>query len=80
MTPIELLAFEARGWRHAGRKELAITTELGLTPVSYYRQLLAAAHDPAGMAAHPAVAARVRRLAQPAPARSHRRWATAAGH
>lgn len=35
MSAPELLAFEVRGWVHAGRDELAITTERGLTSLNY---------------------------------------------
>nr|WP_246232791.1 DUF3263 domain-containing protein [Nakamurella aerolata] len=59
-----LLAFEERPWRHAGAKEAAIRDDLGLSPVRYYQQLLAELDDPAAIAAHPATAARLRRLMQ----------------
>lgn len=59
-----LLAFEERPWRHAGAKETAIRDDLGLSPVRYYQQLLAELDDPAAIAAHPATAARLRRLMQ----------------
>lgn len=73
MTPAELLAFEARGWLHAGAKERAIREELGLSPVGYYVALLAAASSAEGVAADAVTAARVRRLAVPR-GRSGARW------
>jgi len=54
----ELLPFESRGWIHAGPKEQAIRTDLGLSPTRYYLLLTKAMNGPAEVAEYPATAAR----------------------
>lgn len=59
-TDRAVLDLEGRFWRHAGVKEDAIRTELGLSWVRYYQRLSRLADDPAAVAYAPAVTARVR--------------------
>lgn len=59
---LAILAFEAEWRRHAGAKEEAIRSELGLSPARYY-QLLGRLIDTAEAQAHdPMLVKRLRRL------------------
>lgn len=72
VTPADLLAFEARWPRHTPEKGAAIR-RLGIHEVRYYQLLLRAASSPAGIAADPITARRVReRGARTAAARGRR--------
>lgn len=59
MTVDEVLAFEARTWRHTGAKDHAIRVTFGVSPVAYRVRLLEVLRDPAATRARPDV---VRRL------------------
>lgn len=74
--PLDVLAFEARAWLHAGAKEQAIAAELGVTATRYYQLLRAALLDPTACAEHPVTAARLHRiLFERDTQRSQVRWA-----
>ena len=73
---LAILAFEAEWRRHAGAKEEAIRSELGLSPARYY-QLLGRLIDTADAQAHdPMLVKRLRRLRD---ARAQARIGRAAG-
>ncbi|MGA7148437.1 MAG: DUF3263 domain-containing protein [Microbacterium sp.] len=73
---LAILAFEAEWRRHAGAKEEAIRSELGLSPARYY-QLLGRLIDTAEAQAHdPMLVKRLRRLRD---ARTAARVSRAAG-
>lgn len=73
---LAILGFEAEWRRHAGAKEEAIRSELGLSPARYY-QLLGRLIDTADAQAHdPMLVKRLRRLRD---ARTHARVRHAAG-
>lgn len=77
VTPADALAFESRGWVHAGAKEQAIVTDLGITVTRYYSLLRDALLDPTVCAQHPTVAARLHRILFERPRqRSRVRWAS----
>lgn len=59
---LALLDFEARTYRHQGRKESDALDELGLSPARYYRRLNWLLDQPAAMAARPVLVARLRRV------------------
>lgn len=58
MTPQTLLAFEQKWPRHNGTKDLAIRSELGITPARFYQLLGRAAKTVEGIASDP-IAARI---------------------
>jgi hypothetical protein len=58
----QILAFEARWWKHAGSKEQAIRDTFGLGSTRYYQLLNALLDDPAALAHNPVVVGRLRRL------------------
>jgi hypothetical protein len=73
---LALLAFEGEWRRHAGAKEEAIRSDLGMSPARYY-QLLGRLIDTAEAQAHdPMLVKRLRRLRD---ARAAARTARAAG-
>lgn len=57
-----ILAFERRWWRHAGMKEDAIRSELGLTAIRYYQVLNALIDSQAALEHDPVLVGRLRRL------------------
>lgn len=57
-----ILAFEARRFKNAGRKEQAIRDEFGISPTQYFQILNALLDDPAALAHDPTLVARLRRL------------------
>jgi hypothetical protein len=57
-----VLDFEMRPWKHAGAKEEAIRSALGLSPTGYHQILNALLDDPAALAYRPALVARLRRV------------------
>ena len=59
-----ILAFERQWWRHAGAKEQAIRTELGLSAARYYQLLGALIDSPAALAADPMLIKRLQRVRQ----------------
>ena len=59
---IEILAFEARWWKHAGAKEQAIRDTFGLSSTRYYQLLNALLDNPAAMERDPVLVGRLRRL------------------
>lgn len=59
---LALLDFEARTYRHQGRKESDVLDELGLSPARYYRRLNWLLDQPAAMVARPVLVARLRRV------------------
>ncbi|MCO8274379.1 DUF3263 domain-containing protein [Actinoplanes sp. TRM 88003] len=58
----QILAFEARWWKHAGSKEQAIRDTFGLGSTRYYQLLNALLDDPAALAHDPVLVGRLRRL------------------
>lgn len=64
VTPADLLTFKAAHPHHTPSKEQRIRRELGVTPTRYVVLLHRAAADPAGIAAHPITARRVRERAE----------------
>lgn len=57
-----ILAFEARWQRHAGVKEEAIRTELGMAPARYYQLLGRIVDSPDALAHDPLLVNRLRRI------------------
>jgi hypothetical protein len=68
----QILAFEARWWKHAGAKEQAIRDTFGLSSTRYYQLLNALLDNPAAMEHDPVLVGRLRRL-RSTRARSRRR-------
>ncbi|GIF11138.1 uncharacterized protein DUF3263 [Actinoplanes teichomyceticus] len=68
----EILAFEARWWKHAGAKEQAVRDTFGLSSTRYYQLLNALLDNPAALAHDPVLIGRLRRL-RSARARTRRR-------
>ena len=68
----QILAFEARWWKHAGSKEQAIRDTFALSATRYYQLLNGLLDNPAALAAEPVVVSRLRRL-RSTRARSRRR-------
>jgi hypothetical protein len=64
LTPAAAIAWEEQHqfWRHAGAKEAASRAEFDVGAVPFYAALRVALHDPECILAHPATAARLRRI------------------
>ena len=58
----QILAFEARWWKHAGSKEQAIRDTFGLSSTRYYQLLNALLDNPAALQHDPVLVGRLRRL------------------
>jgi hypothetical protein len=58
----EILAFEARWWKHAGSKEQAIRDTFGLSSTRYYQLLNALIDKPEATEHDPVLVGRLRRL------------------
>ena len=58
----QMLAFEARWWRHAGAKEQAIRDTFGLSSTRYYQLLNGLLDNPAALERDPVLVGRLRRL------------------
>ena len=58
----DVLAFEARWWKHRGAKEQAMKDELGLSVTRYYQLLGAIVEKPEALEADPLTVNRVCRL------------------
>jgi hypothetical protein len=58
----QILAFEARWWKHAGSKEQAIRDAFGLSSTRYYQLLNALLDKPAAVEQDPVLVGRLRRL------------------
>jgi hypothetical protein len=58
----QILAFEARWWKHAGSKEQAIRDTFGLSATRYYQLLNGLLDNPAALERDPVLVARLRRL------------------
>lgn len=58
----QILAFEARWWKHAGSKEQAIRDSFGLSSTRYYQLLNALLDNPDALAEDPVLIGRLRRL------------------
>ena len=56
-----VLDFERKRWKHAGAKEEAIRSELGLSPTNYFQILNALLDDPAALAYNPTLVGALRR-------------------
>ena len=59
---LQILAFEARWWKHAGAKEQAIRDTFDLGSTRYYQLLNALLDNPAAMEHDPVLVGRLRRL------------------
>ena len=68
----QILAFEARWWKHAGSKEQAIRDTFGLGSTRYYQLLNALLDNPAALEHDPVLVGRLRRL-RSSKARTRRR-------
>ena len=69
---LQILAFEARWWKHAGSKEQAIRDTFGLGSTRYYQLLNALLDNPAALEHDPVLVGRLRRL-RSSKARTRRR-------
>ena len=69
---LEILAFEARWWKHAGAKEQAIRDSFGLSSTRYYQLLNGLLDKPEAIEQDPVLVGRLRRL-RATRARSRRR-------
>jgi Protein of unknown function (DUF3263) len=58
----QILAFEAKWWKHAGAKEQAIRDAFGLSATRYYQLLNVLLDNPAALAKDPVLVGRLRRL------------------
>jgi hypothetical protein len=58
----QILAFEARWWKHAGAKEQAIRDTFGLSSTRYYQLLSGLLDNPAALERDPVLVGRLRRL------------------
>jgi hypothetical protein len=58
----QILAFEAKWWKHAGSKEQAIRDSFGLSSTRYYQLLNGLLDNPAALAHDPVLIGRLRRL------------------
>ncbi|GAA4594035.1 hypothetical protein BJY16_001188 [Actinoplanes octamycinicus] len=68
----QILAFEAKWWKHAGAKEQAIRDTFDLSSTRYYQVLNALLDNPAALERDPVLIGRLRRL-RSARARTRRR-------
>jgi hypothetical protein len=68
----QILAFEAKWWKHAGSKEQAIRDTFDLSSTRYYQLLNALLDNPAALEHDPVLIGRLRRL-RSARARTRRR-------
>ena len=59
---LEILAFEARWWKHAGAKEQAIRDSFGLSSTRYYQLLNGLLDKPEATEHDPVLVGRLRRL------------------
>jgi len=59
---LEILAFEARWWKHAGAKEQAIRDAFGLSSTRYYQLLNGLLDKPEATEHDPVLVGRLRRL------------------
>lgn len=59
---LAILDIEAQHWRHAGSKEQAIRTRLGISATRYYQLLGALVDEPAALERQPVLVNRLRRL------------------
>ncbi len=59
---LQILAFEARWWKHAGAKEQAIRDTFGLSSTRYYQLLNALLDNPLAIEHDPVLVGRLRRL------------------
>jgi hypothetical protein len=57
-----ILAFEQQWWKHAGAKEEAIRTELGVSAARYYQLLGALIDSPVALASDPMLVKRLQRM------------------
>jgi hypothetical protein len=69
---LEILAFEAKWWKHAGAKEQAIRDTFDLSSTRYYQLLNGLLDNPAALEHDPVLVGRLRRL-RSTRARSRRR-------
>src|SRR4051794_8104170 len=58
----DILAFEAKWWKHAGSKEQAIRDTFGLSSTRYYQVLNGLLDNPAAVRHDPVLVGRLRRL------------------
>ncbi|GAB2595130.1 hypothetical protein Aab01nite_26310 [Paractinoplanes abujensis] len=58
----QILAFEARWWKHAGSKEQAVRDTFGLSSTRYYQLLNGLLDNPAALEHDPVLVGRLRRL------------------
>jgi hypothetical protein len=58
----QILAFEAKWWKHAGSKEQAIRDAFGLSSTRYYQLLNGLLDNPAALERDPVLIGRLRRL------------------
>jgi hypothetical protein len=58
----QILAFEAKWWKHAGSKEQAIRDAFELSSTRYYQLLNALLDNPAAIERDPVLVGRLRRL------------------
>lgn len=68
----QILAFEAKWWKHAGAKEQAIRDTFALSSTRYYQLLNSLLDNPAALEQDPVLVGRLRRL-RSARARTRRR-------
>jgi len=59
---VQILAFEAKWWKHAGAKEQAIRDSFGLSSTRYYQLLNGLLDNPAALEHDPVLIGRLRRL------------------
>jgi uncharacterized protein DUF3263 len=59
---LQILAFEAKWWKHAGAKEQAIRDTFALSSTRYYQLLNAVLDNPAALEHDPILVGRLRRL------------------
>lgn len=57
-----ILAFERRGWRHAGAKEQAIRAQFDFSAARYYQVLATLIDSPAALAHDPMLVKRLHRM------------------
>jgi Protein of unknown function (DUF3263) len=59
---LQILAFEAKWWKHAGSKEQAVRDTFGLSSTRYYQVLNGLLDNPAALEHDPVLIGRLRRL------------------